>query len=111
MIINNKDLKLKKEYELEEYLLIPKDIPDSDNIKLRIIHKSAGKHFAEHTKVQILNLDFESIGTENINTSNLDLIIESIKNKGITEGLFVIKITKAIILIKKIFLKKKYLLI
>ncbi len=91
MIINNKDLKLKKEYELEEYLLIPKDIPDSDNIKLRIIHKSAGKHFAEHTKVQILNLDFESIGTENINTSNLDLIIESIKNKGITEGLFVIK--------------------
>ena len=89
LIIQNSNLK--KEYELDDYLLIPKDIPDSQNIKLRIVHKSAGKHFAEHTKVQILNLNFESIGTENICASNIELIIDSIKKKGITEGLFVVK--------------------
>ena len=82
---------LKKEYELDDYLLIPSDIQNSQNIKLRIVHKSAGKHFAEHTRVQVLNLNFESIGSEEISKANIELVIASIKKKGITEGLFVVK--------------------
>ena len=41
--------------------------------------------------VQVLNSNFESIGSEKITKSNIDLIIDTIKLKGITEGLFVIK--------------------
>jgi organic radical activating enzyme len=87
----NKKLELKNEYEVDDYLLVPKYVANTDDIKLRIIHKSAGKHFAEHTKVQILNLSLESIGNENISVSNIKLVIDSIKKKGITEGLFVVK--------------------
>ena len=85
------NINLKKEYELGDYLLTPIDILDTENIKLRIVHKSAGKHFAEHTRVQVLNSNFESVGSEEICNSNINLVIDSIKKKGITEGLFVIK--------------------
>ena len=85
------NINLKKEYELGDYLLTPIDILNTQNIKLRIVHKSAGKHFAEHTRVQVLNSNFESVGSEEICNSNINLVIDSIKKKGITEGLFVIK--------------------
>ncbi len=84
-------IKDKLHHEFGEYLVIQSDIPNSENIKLRIVHKSGGKHFAEHLKVQVFNHKFESMGSENINKSNIDIILNSIKFKGVTEGLFVIK--------------------
>lgn len=73
------------EYNLLAY------VENDDNIRLRISHISAGKHFAEHFKVQILNKDLDVIGVENINKENIKKIFENIKKKGTTEGLFVIK--------------------
>ena len=93
MLKENKENK-KKTSEFGDYLLIQNNIPNSENIKLRIVHKSAGKHFAEHSKVQVFNTNFESMGSENINTSNIEIILNTIKVKGVTEGLFVIKDSK-----------------
>ena len=91
--MQNKDINIqnKTKHEIDDYFIIENEIPNSGNIKLRIIHKTGGKHFAEHSKVQVLNTNFESIGTESINKNNINLIINTIRSKGITEGLFVIK--------------------
>jgi hypothetical protein len=91
--MEKKDINLEKkiEHQFNEYLLIQNEIPNTENIKLKIVHKSGGKHFAEHYMVQVLNSDFESIGSEKITKYNIDLIINTIKSRGITEGLFIIK--------------------
>ena len=91
--MQNKDINIqnKTKHEIDDYFIIENEIPNSGNIKLRIIHKTGGKHFAEHSKVQVLNSNLESIGTESINKNNINLIIDTIRSKGITEGLFVIK--------------------
>ena len=66
-------------------------IENEENIRLRISHISAGKHFAEHFKVQILNKNLDVIGVEDINKNNIQIIFKNIKKKGTTEGLFVVK--------------------
>ena len=74
-----------------DFNLIAKTLKDKDNLKLRIVHKFGGKNFAEHSRVQILNRNFELLGQENITKNNLKYLIENIKKNGTTEGLFVIK--------------------
>ena len=66
-------------------------IENEESIRLRISHISAGKHFAEHFKVQILNKNLDVIGVEDINKNNIQIIFKNIKKKGTTEGLFVVK--------------------
>jgi hypothetical protein len=83
------DIFLKDKFN--DFDLIAKIDDKSGNIKLRIIHKFGGQHFAEHSVIQVLNKDFDTIGHENINKDNIIFVIENIKKNGTTEGLFVIK--------------------
>lgn len=64
---------------------------DQERIKLRISYISGGKHFAEHSKVQVFNKNFDVVGVENITKNNIKLIFNNIKKKGTTEGLYVVK--------------------
>lgn len=75
----------------DDYILEAFFINESNNLKLRIKHSSGGKHFADHTQVQVLDSNLNMVGSENINTNNIDYIFENIKRKGITEGLYLIK--------------------
>ena len=59
------DIFLKDKFN--DFDLIAKIDDKSGNIKLRIIHKFGGQHFAEHSVIQVLNKDFDTIGHENIN--------------------------------------------
>ena len=65
----NKDLIIEEDFQ--EYKLQAKSLKNNDGIKLRIIHKKGGGHFAEHTKVQILDTNSSIIGSENITKENI----------------------------------------
>ena len=52
------------EEDFQDYKLQARSLDNNDEIKLRIIHKHGGKHFAEHSMVQILDSNSEIIGSE-----------------------------------------------
>ena len=82
--------KVISEDHFEDYKLVAKSIPNSDNVVLRIINLN-GKHFAEHSSVLVYDQSNNLVGAENINRENIPFIINSIKKRGITEGLHVTK--------------------
>ena len=88
----------------ENYNLVAYNLGEN-KIKLRISHNSEGKHFAEHSKIQILDRNFNIIGSEDITETNIKIVIDNIKNKGTTEGLFVVKDDDQYV--KGAFFKKK----
>ena len=55
----------------DDYILEAFFINESNNLKLRIKHSSGGKHFADHTQVQVLDSNLNMVGSENINTNNI----------------------------------------
>lgn len=77
--------------EAQDFNLEGKIVDSSGNIKIRITNKLGGKHFAEHDKIQVLDVNNKIIGSEKINKSNIKYVFENIRKKGTTEGLFVIK--------------------
>jgi hypothetical protein len=79
------------EEEFDNYKIIVKNLDETGNLCLRITHKTGGKNFAEHSKVQVLNEDYEIIGSENISKNNILYLIKNIKKKGIDDGFFVFK--------------------
>ena len=83
--------KVISEDHFEDYKLVAKSIPNSDNVVLRIINLNGGKHFAEHSSVLVYDQSNNLVGAENINRENIPFIINSIKKRGITEGLHVTK--------------------
>lgn len=77
--------------EIDDYKILKKKIINSKNIKLRITHKYGAKNFAEHSKVLVLNQNHDILGNEEISEQNLQYVINSLKLRGITEGLYVVK--------------------
>jgi len=77
--------------EAQDFKLEGRILDSLGNIKIRITHKLGGKHFADHEKVQVLDVNNKIIGSEKINKLNIKYIFENIKKKGTTEGLFVVK--------------------
>jgi len=46
----------------DDYILEAFFINESNNLKLRIKHSSGGKHFADHTQVQVLDSNLNMLG-------------------------------------------------
>ena len=67
--------------DTQDYKLEGKVLDSHGNIKIRITHKFGGKHFAEHDKIQVLDIQNKILGSEKINKKNIKYIFENIKKK------------------------------
>ena len=80
-----------KEHEIQDYKLTYRINPKNNINELVLRYQGAGKHFAVHTKVQLLDHAGNFVSMTDINESVVDELFGNIEKYGPTEGMYLTK--------------------